>query len=92
MIRNGFGGVKVMKFDEYYKKIGLRNIKENELLDTLNSSASCIFPEEIERAFLSGGDLWFFLKRICVMYRQMERNMAYKYLGYVFNAPKYSVA
>jgi len=47
MIRNGFGGVKVMKFDEYYKKIGLRNIKENELLDTLNSSASCIFLQAV---------------------------------------------
>ncbi len=68
MIRNGFGGVKVMKFDEYYKKIGLRNIKENELLGTLSSSASCIFLGEIERAFLSGGDLWFFSKgyALCV--------------------------
>ena len=56
-----------MKFEDYYRKIGIHH----ELflrLDTLYLSVSRLFPEEIERPFVSHDNLWFFSKNyaLCV--------------------------
>jgi hypothetical protein len=51
-----------MKFEEYYNKIGVVNKWDLEKLDTHYTYASSIFPEDIERAFVSGSSVWYFSK------------------------------
>ena len=56
-----------MKFEEYYRKIGIHH-KMYLRLDTLFSHACRLFPEEIERSFISHDNLWFFSKNhaLCI--------------------------
>ncbi len=60
-----------MKFEDYFKKVGIKEIADYEKLNILTAIASAICPEEIERAFLTDDNqmgritdprLWFFSK------------------------------